>query len=235
MPATADGLPERYGIPWRQHFDAAIFERMESGCAVLDIGSGRHPAIPPNRRPVDTAYAGLDISLEELQEAGPGAYDETVEADASVLHGGLVGRFDLVVSWQVLEHVRDLEATIGNVRRYLKPGGRFVALFSGSRSVFGLINRALPNPVASKIVDRTMKRTEKNMPVFPAYYDRCNVKELGPMFESWAEYELTPLFRGAGYFDFLPPLRRAYLLYEDVIHRRNVAGLATHYLIVAER
>jgi SAM-dependent methyltransferase len=235
MSGSSSGLPERYHRPWRESFDAAIFERLRPGCAVLDIGSGRHPAIPPDRRPESTTYTGLDISMHELAEAGPGAYSETVEADATVLQQSLVGRFDLVISWQVLEHVADLESTVSNVHSYLKPGGRFVALFSGARSVFGLINRALPDRIGSRIVDRTMKRTEKNIPVFPAHYDRCTASRLDPMFTGWSEYELTPLYNGASYFDFLPPLRRAYLVYENAIHRRRVANLATHYLIVAER
>ncbi len=174
--AAGGELPERYRKPWRQPFEEAVFQRLEPRCSVLDIGSGRHPAIPPADRPSGTTYTGLDISLAELLEAGPDAYDEAVEADASVFQPGLAGRFDLVVSWQVLEHVRDLEATIANVHGYLKPGGRFVALFSGSWSLFGLINRALPNRVGSRIVDRTMKRSENNIPVFPAYYDDARRK-----------------------------------------------------------
>ncbi len=235
MTSNSNELPERYLTPWRQGFETAIFERLQPGCAVLDIGSGRHPAILPERRPPDTAYTGLDISMAELLEAGPGAYGETVEADASVLQPGLAGRFDLVISWQVLEHVEDLKSTIGNVHRYLKPDGRFVALFSGAWSLFGLINRILPDRLGSRIVDRTMKRTENNVPVFPAHYDRCTAKQLDPLFEGWSQYELTPLYNGAAYFDFLPPLRRAYLAYENSIHRRGVANLATHYLIVAQR
>ena len=235
MSATRSSLPDRYHEPWRQSFETAIFERLGPGCAVLDIGSGRHPAIPPGRRPAGTAYTGLDISLDELSAAGPGAYDEALEADASVLQEGLIGRFDLVVSWQVLEHVEDLESTTANIHRYLKPGGRFVALFSGAWSLFGLINRALPDRLGSRIVDRTMKRTENNIPVFPAHYDRCTARKLDPMFAGWSGYELTSLYNGASYFDFLPPLRRVYLLYENSIHRRQVANLATHYLVVAER
>jgi SAM-dependent methyltransferase len=235
MPSAGRGLPERYAQPWRGPFEAAVFERLGSGCAVLDIGSGRHPAIAPERRPAGTSYTGLDISLAELLEAGPGAYDEVVEADASLPQEELRDRFDLAISWQVLEHVRDLEATVSNVHGYLRPGGRFVALFSGAWSVFGVINRILPDALGARIVDRTMKRTENNIPVFPAYYDRCTAGALAPVFSTWSEYELTPLYNGASYFDFLPPLRRAYLVYENSIHRRRVANLATHYLVVAGR
>lgn len=237
MGPESSRLPHRYQAPWRKSFDDPIFERLEGGSSVLDIGSGRHPAIPLCRRPEKVRYVGLDISREELLEAGPDAYSESVAADATILQPQLLNQFDLVISWQVLEHVKDLESTLENIRQYLKPGGLFVALFSGSWSAFGVINRLLPNWLGKKIVDRTMKRTENNIPVFPAYYDRCSAGALESMFARWGvpEAEIVPLYRGANYFDFLPPLRRVYLGYENMIHKRQTAGLATHYLVKAVR
>ncbi len=228
-------LPERYSKPWREPFDAPIRERMHPGCAVLDIGSGRHPAVPLADRPPDVRYVGLDLSAEELDAAGEGAYTETVVADATTPNPELAGQFDLAISWQVLEHVRDLEATISNIRDYLKPGGLFVALFSGSWSAFGIINRLLPDRIGARIVDRTMSRTKNNVPVFPAYYDKCTARALSPLFEQWAEHEIVPLYNGAGYFGFLPPLQRIYLAYENAIYSRQTANLATHYLVRAAR
>lgn len=233
--SSSNGLPARYSIPWRQGFETAISERLEPGIQVLDIGSGRHPAIPPAARPERVGYVGLDLSASELDAAGDGAYTEKIEADASALNESLVGRFDLVVSWQVLEHVKDLAATIENIHRYLAPNGRLVAQFSGSWSAFGVINQVLPDRVGARIVDRTMKRTENNIPVFPAYYDRCSARHLDRLFSGWGTYELTPFFHGASYFNFFPPLRRAYLAYENAICASNRRNLATHYLVVAER
>lgn len=235
MGSSAANLPPRYETPWREPFEAPIRRQLRPGCSVLDIGSGRHPAIKPADRPEGVRYVGLDLSIDELAAAGPGAYTETLAADATRLQPGLAGQFDLVVSWQVLEHVSDLEATIGHIHRYLKPGGVFVALFSGAWSAFGVINRVLPNRLGAKLVDRTMKRTENNIPVFPAHYDRCTASALTPIFDEWAEAGITPLYNGAGYFGFFPPLQRLYLAYENRIVRREKADLATHYLVVATR
>lgn len=226
-------LPPRYDADWREPFEAPILTRLASGMSVLDIGSGRHPAIPVGRRPPDVRYVGLDLSRAELDAAGPEAYTEAIEADATALQPELVGEFDIVVSWQVLEHVRDLEGTIANIRRYLRPGGLLVTLFSGSWSAFGVINRVLPNRVGARIVDPIMQRTQKNIPVFPAYYDDCYASALRRIFEPWATAEIRPLYAGAGYFAFSSGLQRAYLWYENLIARRTVANLATHYLVIA--
>ncbi len=228
-------MPARYSAPWRKPFEDPIHDRLAPGISVLDIGSGRHPTVKPENRPEGIRYVGLDLSREELDAAPAGSYTETIAADATTPVDALIGGFDLAISWQVLEHVPDLEAAIVNIHSYLRPGGRFVALFSGSWSAFGVINRILPDRIGSRIVDRAMKRTENNVPVFPAHYDRCSHRALVPLFAGWGETRIEPLYNGAGYFAFAPPLQRAYLAYENLIERRRVANLATHYLVIAER
>lgn len=226
-------MPARYEGRWRDPFEAPILDRLRPGVSVLDIGSGRHPAIAADRRPPDVRYVGLDLSKDELLAAGPEAYTDAVEADATVFRPELEGQFELVVSWQVLEHVRDLERTIDNVRRYLLPGGTFVTLFSGSWSAFGVVNRVLPDRLGARIVDPIMRRTENNIPVFPAYYDKCHASALRRIFSPWSSADIRPLYHGASYFAFSRPLERAYLAYENLIERRGMANLATHYLIIA--
>jgi len=229
------GLPDRYHVPLRLDFDSRVKERLAPGCRVLDIGSGRHPAFASAERPEGVHYVGLDLSTSELEAAGEGAYDEMVEADASTFIPAFTESFDLVVGWQVLEHVPDMAAALENARRYLKPGGRFVAQFSGSWSAFGVINRILPDRIGSKLVDRTMKRTENNIPVFPAYYDKCSARALEPLLASWSSFQLTPIYFGATYFNFFRPARRVYLAFENSAQRRQARNLATHYLLSAER
>ena len=191
--------------------------------------------MPLSRRPEGITYVGLDLSRNELDAAGPDAYTEAIEADAvTVLQPRLVGSFDLVVSWQVLEHVRDLKQTLENVRQYLVPGGRFVALFSGSWSAFGIINRLLPHKLGKRIVEPIMHRKERNTPVFPAYYDKCYETALRRITTRWDSATVTPLYNGAGYFAFSRPTLRGYLAYENFVANRQLANLATHYLLVAE-
>jgi SAM-dependent methyltransferase len=167
--------------------------------------------------------------------APPGEYVETVQADATVLQADLVNQFDVVVSWQVLEHVSDLRSTTENIRRYLKPGGLFVAVLSGTWSAFGIINRILPHGIAKQVVEPIMHRRESNTPVFPAYYDQCYDRALRRILTSWAEAEVYALYRGANYFSFAKPLLRAYIAYENFIERRGMANLATHYMVTGIR
>jgi 2-polyprenyl-6-hydroxyphenyl methylase/3-demethylubiquinone-9 3-methyltransferase len=227
-------LPPRYHDIWEAPFRAAVESALRPGIAILDLGSGRNPTVPHDERPPGTTYVGLDLSRNELAAAPPGSYDEEVVADIGTLQEQLVDRFDLVVSWQVLEHVRDLGAAMVRIRAYLRPGGTFVAMFSGSRSAFALINRVLPFHIGAPLVARVMGRSSSN-PVFPAYYDRCHASALHELLAGWSRVHISPFFRGAAYFRFSRLLSSAYLTYEDVAARNGWDNLATHYLVIATR
>jgi hypothetical protein len=97
------------------------------------------------------------------------------------------------------------------------------------------VNRALPDGVARHLVSRTMHRNAEQTPVFPARYDQCYTRALRRAFAVFDGVDITPLYRGAGYFGFSPRLVRLYLAYENVIARLNASNLASHYLVVARR
>jgi 2-polyprenyl-6-hydroxyphenyl methylase/3-demethylubiquinone-9 3-methyltransferase len=227
-------LPPRYQEVWDAPFRAAIESELRPGMAILDVGSGRNPTVPVEERPVDTTYVGLDLSADELDAAGAGAYDEHAVADVGALQDQLIGRFDLIVSWQVLEHVEDLGAAFVCMRAYLKPGGVLVAMFSGGRSAFAIVNRLVPFHIGAPIVKKIMGRSDRN-PVFPAYYDRCTAGDLRTMLRGWSVVDVTPFYAGARYFGFSTLATRAYLAYEDRITQVGAEDWATHYLLAIRR
>jgi SAM-dependent methyltransferase len=200
--------------------------------AVLDAGAGRAPSIPPDRRPRGWRYAGLDLSLAELQQAPGGSYDEIWQGDLRDRQPELAERFDLVLSWQVLEHVKPLEAAFENLRAYLRPGGTLVAQFSGAFSIFGLINRAIPAQAGVWAMERLLNRDPET--VFPAHYDRCWHGAIERMLKPWSGARIEPRYLAAGYFSFSTPAEWAYLQYENWAARGH-KNLATHYLVVARK
>lgn len=226
-------LPERYDQPWRESFDAAIASVLIPGAIVLDMGSGRKPALDPSQRPAGCWYVGLDISREELKLAPPGSYDEIWVQDVVERIPELEGRFDVIVSWQVLEHVKPLDAATANLYAYLKPGGRLVAMLSGTFSAFGVINTVVPSRLGVWAMHKLLRRDPDS--VFPAHYHRCWHGALVSLFQPWQRIEVEPRYRGAGYFRFVRPLQRAYLAYEDWAERGDHRNLATHYVVVATR
>lgn len=231
-PAAPHGRA-RYAQYWGTEFWERVEDGLQRATAVLDVGGGRRPTILPAERPGGIHYVGLDVSAAELALAPPGSYDETIAAPAQQRVSELVGRFDLIVSWQVLEHVPDLQLAADNFRDYLRPGGSLVASLSGRNAAFAVVNRILPTELALRFVARLRQRDRDT--VFPAVYDHCDYRGLHGVFGSWEEHEVIPLWRGADYFEPLGPLLPLYLRYEDLAIARGWHGLATHYVVSAHK
>ena len=110
----------------------AAFERAGAawpGREVLDLGcAGGFMAEEMTRR--GARVEGIDPSAAALRAAEAHAaaeglaiaYREGVGEDLPYA----AGRFDAVVCVDVLEHVRDLDAVLAEVRRVLRPGGLFL-------------------------------------------------------------------------------------------------------------
>ena len=226
-------LPERYAEPWREAFEARAAAGLGAGAQVLDLGGGLRAAIPPERRPPRCRYVGLDLSAEELGSAPAGSYDELWVRDAVEPVPELAERFDLVVSWHALEHLKPLERVLENVRSYLKPGGRLLATLSGAFAAFALLNRVLPDRAGKALMARLLGRDPGT--VFHSHYDRCWYGALEPLLAPWSRAEIIPLYRGAEYFNFSPLVRRLYVRYEDWAAHGLHRNLATHYLVDAIR
>lgn len=228
-------VPARYGdgVAFRSAFDAAVASVLAPQQTVLDVGSGRAPTIPPEERPPGCRYVGLDLSRTELERAPAGSYDEMIVADTVEYVPSLEEQFDLVVSFQVLEHVRPLDQAFDNLRRYLRPGGQLVAQMSGTFSVFGVLNRAIPQSVAVWLLRRFLDRDPET--VFPAHYHRCYFTALERILEPWDESEVIPRFIGEPYFHFSPPLRAGFIAYEEWAVQRDRKNLASYYVVRATR
>ncbi len=230
---AAGRLPDRYAEPWFEPFAERAGRALRPGVTILDVGSGRAPAIDVEDRPSACVYVGLDVSAGELSLAPEHAYDEMIYADIVEPDASLQGRFDLIVSWQVLEHVKPLPAAVATMHGYLRPGGRLVAQVSGGLSAFALAGRLLPHSVSKRLMSRLLGVDPQE--TFPTHYDRCRYRALQRIFSDWSEHEVIPRYKGAAYFRFAPSLEAAYTRYENWICERQIADLATHYLIDAVR
>jgi SAM-dependent methyltransferase len=229
--ALRGNMPARYAENWREAFDARVRDALVPGMRILDVGSGRKPTVAKGQRPAGCVYVGLDLSTEELERAPVGSYDEMITADVGDRVVELEGRFDLVLSFQVFEHVKPFDVALENLRSYLRPGGKALLHLSGAYSVFGLLNRLLPHRVGVFLLKHLVGRDPET--VFPAHYDRCwysALKRLGP---GWSSFDVLPRWRGASYFGFSRHLRAVYVTYEEWTIRSRRVNLAPYYLLEA--
>ena len=229
-------LPERYhGYPasFRAAFENAVERELAGSQAILDVGGGRSPTIPPGDRPRGCRYVGLDISKDELERAPTGSYDAIVPGNIAVADPSLNERFDLVVSFQALEHVRGLARAFENMRMYLRPGGRLVTQLSGRFAIYALIGRITPDPITHRVQRRLFGRAPDT--VFRGYYDQCYFRALERITASWSDREIVPLWIAEPYFHFSPLLRAGYLAYEEWAREDDRKNLAPYYRVIARR
>jgi SAM-dependent methyltransferase len=104
---------------------------LEAGC-----GSLSHLSLSGDH------VTGIDISLEQLARN---------EGLAVKIHGDLetyplpAGVFDLVISWDVLEHLSAPERALANLAKSLAPGGLLILALPNRSSVKGLVTRLTPH------------------------------------------------------------------------------------------
>jgi len=225
------GYPDRYGPqplrPYVEPFHRALARHIRPGLTVLDVGSGRRVAV--SDRPEDWTYIGLDIDRTELDRAS--GYDASVVGDITEHDPSLDGRFDLVISRFLLEHVKPIDRALANVHRYLRPGGWMVSIVPGRHAPFAVVNRLLPSHAGKRVLARVFGRNPGT--VFPAFYDRCSYTGLGRLLDDWTEVQIEPLFTSAQYARFARPFQALYLGYEEWSQRRP--NLAAYYVISARR
>jgi SAM-dependent methyltransferase len=230
---AAGQLPLRYGDSWRAPFLERVEAAFIPGMTILDVGSGKEPTIPPRQRPPGCHYIGLDVAADELRLAPEGSYDEIVVGDVTARIASLQGRVDLIVSWQVFEHIKPLERALENMHAYLRPGGRLVAQLSGTFAIFALLSRIVPHRLSVKIMDEFLGIEPDTR--FPTEFHKCYHRPLDRLLSSWEAHEIVPRYKAGRYFYFCRPLLRLYLIYENWIARAEMRNLATHYIVVGVR
>lgn len=105
---------------------------LRNGARILDYGCGAGHIVRRMRERKADAF-GCDVFYGGNVERSSGLVAEDIRPFVLKMEQGLIpfddASFDAVITNQVLEHVPDLELSVREIARVLKPGGKVLALF----------------------------------------------------------------------------------------------------------
>jgi ubiquinone/menaquinone biosynthesis C-methylase UbiE len=187
----------------------ALLRNVQPGNRWLDVGCGRQ-IVPEFAAPLDkqreiTArmkqLVGMDVDAAIhdhplLQERVMGWGDALPFVDSS---------FDLITANMVMEHVRDPTRILSEVRRVLRPGGRFIFHTPNFKYYLIFIAWLIPDVLKHKIIWLLERRAEED--VFPTYY-RFNTSSRVRSLAAQCGFEVKEIDVGGsiGSFQSLGPL-----------------------------
>lgn len=138
-------------LAWHLWF-REVLGGLPPGSRLIEVGAARSRWLPYFARQFGFDVTGLDYSgpgCKQAEEilAAAGVKGEIVHGDLFDPPLGLVGRFDVVASFGVVEHFPDTAACLRACARLLAPGGLMVTTIPNMRGTVGLAQRLVDEEV----------------------------------------------------------------------------------------
>ncbi len=209
---------ERWDIA---QFRTEVLALLRQGMRVLDLGAGRGALPELDFSGQGAEIWGADVDPVITQNAH---LDQAFVTLPTELTGVPDNSIDLAICCSVLEHVDEPELLLREIRRVLKPGGRFFAKTPNRHHYMPLIASLTPTWF-HKRYNRWRGRDEED--TFPTRY-RLNSRAAVTKHARMAGFEIERLWTVEGrpeYLRLTPPTYFAGYLYE-----RLVNGLRLHEL-----
>jgi 2-polyprenyl-3-methyl-5-hydroxy-6-metoxy-1,4-benzoquinol methylase len=113
-----------YYVPWKWEHEI-ISLSLQKGSSLLEIGSGQGGFIENISKKFDIDCVGLELNraaVESSKNKGLNVLNQTIQ-EHSLNNANI---YDVVCSFQVLEHIADVKSFIEGSLICLKPGGKFI-------------------------------------------------------------------------------------------------------------
>ncbi|MDF1586059.1 class I SAM-dependent methyltransferase [Marinimicrococcus flavescens] len=187
------GLGNATDLSWHHYF-CSTFEGLPPGTRLLEVGAARSRWLPYFRKQFGFAVTGLDYS--ELGCAQARQVLEAAGVEGEIVHGDLfdpppamLGQFDVVVSFGVVEHFPDTAACLDACARFLAPGGIMITTIPNMRGSVGLMQR---------LVDQKVYRTHVPMDSaeLAAAHGKAGLEVMGCGYRMFANWRLIALEEG---------------------------------------
>jgi hypothetical protein len=203
------------------------------------VGSGANPTLSADLvSSLNIRYTANDVSTEELGKAD-GVYDRWVcDLSRDSIPERMRGRFDLVFSRMVNEHISDGHAYHANIHALLKPNGLAAHCFSTLYALPFAANRILPDALGGLLWQVFAPRPTYKTRKFRAYYDwsRGPSREALSRFEKLG-YEVVEYrgYFGHSYYARVPLLHWLECLKTRILLAKPIPALCSYGMMIARK
>jgi SAM-dependent methyltransferase len=235
--ARADRLAQRWAgrVRGLEDFTTRVVPGLlKPRLRVLDVGGGRAPCFDAATvARLDLHVTGLDISGEELAAAPTGSYHATIVGDVGAQP--IPGRYDLILSRAVLEHVANTRAAIGYLAAALAEGGAMAHFVPCRNAPFAVFNRLLGERLSQWLLWSIYPETV-GIAGFPAYYRDCVPSRMAATCRKVGldAVEVRPYF-ASEYLRFFAPAHLLDLCRQVFLQKLGAADLAETFVIIAHK
>jgi SAM-dependent methyltransferase len=213
-------------------FERHIGSRVTEGAVLLDAGCGHTAELAKRFSEQAARTIGIDVTDFDPDLRGAGITVVSGLLDAIPLADNSV---DLIVARAVVEHLPDPLTVFREIRRVLKPGGRFIFLTPNAYHYASVVARLVPNRFHAAIENQVEHRPERD--TFPVHYCANTMAQV-QRHASAAGLEVSMSeYAGQypGYLVFSFPLFVLGSLYEKAIEKLESLAWLRRWLLVEFR
>ncbi|MBI4743355.1 MAG: class I SAM-dependent methyltransferase [Actinobacteria bacterium] len=215
-----------------QQYEDIILKMIDKDSIIVDIGCGRTSRFAKYKNSYKRLI-GIDISEEEIQHNWE--VDEKIICDERkkiILPDDSV---NLIVSFFVLEHIANPAKFFSEIKRVLKPSGKFVLLAPNSLYPVFFLNKFMPDRKLKEILlTRVAKRDLKT--IFPVYYRANSLFAINKLRNKKIFKSIEVTYLGGPFdlhFSFF--LFRLGVYFERLLRFFKINCLLPHMMIIGEK
>ncbi len=222
-------FPRFFGFP---SYQDELRKRIATNLAersgdVLEIGGIDRPFLSKND---GYRYVGMDI------EDKPRCYDVYDRFVVQSVEDPIDGKYDVVMSITLLEHVRNNDASILNIFEALRPGCETHHYVPGKGHPYALALR-LVGPEWQKRLIRILRPKAAAVTGYPTFFHRCTSEDMANLFEGigFEDVQVTNYYRANDYFAFFFPAFVAVTAFENICKALDWTYFASVFVITGRK
>lgn len=143
-----EGLDNHPARSFHEYFSRLFGRESQQGQRLLEVGCARSTWLPYFAEEFGFTVSGLDYSGVGCEQsrvimARAGLQADIVHADFNNPPVEVLGAFDVLTSWGVVEHFEQTAECVAAFRKFLKPGGMMITIIPNMNGSVGFLQKTL--------------------------------------------------------------------------------------------